>query len=168
MLAGFLDAVGVVPGSLDDAGIAAFAFGVELSRVGDVGHDAVEDQFLLVRGKSRVIGPADDADGPLELDPVGVDPGVRGGGADQGRAADQVSGVRRGVHLQREAPRGLRGSRADQPRPPGLPSALVRLAQTAPGRRPMEGGTACNRRPGSRVTVRENATSPRETATVIR
>src|SRR2546430_7555469 len=42
-------------------------------------------------GKSRARGPAaDDADGPFELDPVRVDAGVRGGGADQG--ADGVVG----------------------------------------------------------------------------
>src|ERR1039457_6503940 len=41
--------------------------------------------------KSRAVGPAaDDADGPLELDPVRVDPGGGGGGADQG--ADRVVG----------------------------------------------------------------------------
>ena len=51
VLAGFLDAVGVVPGALDDAGVAALAFLVELARVGDVGHDAFEELFLLVRGK---------------------------------------------------------------------------------------------------------------------
>src|SRR6266567_4360700 len=42
-------------------------------------------------GKSRASGPAaDDADRPLELDPVRVDARVRGGGADQG--ADRVVG----------------------------------------------------------------------------
>src|SRR2546428_4114500 len=42
-------------------------------------------------GTSRARGPAaDDADGALELDPVRVDAGVRGGGADQG--ADGVVG----------------------------------------------------------------------------
>src|SRR5712691_419277 len=42
-------------------------------------------------GKSRAGGPAaDDADGSLELDPVGVDAGRGGGGADQG--ADRVVG----------------------------------------------------------------------------
>src|SRR5450755_5132363 len=42
-------------------------------------------------GKSRVGGPAaDDADGPPELDPVGVDSGAGGGCADQG--ADGVVG----------------------------------------------------------------------------
>src|ERR1035438_7645636 len=42
-------------------------------------------------GKSRAVGPAaDDADGSLELDPVRVDAGRGGGGADQG--ADGVVG----------------------------------------------------------------------------
>src|SRR5260370_32291913 len=42
-------------------------------------------------GKSRASGPAaDDADGPLELDPVRVDADARGRGADQG--ADRVVG----------------------------------------------------------------------------
>src|SRR6266536_3153402 len=42
-------------------------------------------------GKSRVSGPAaDDADGPLELDPVRVNAGRGGGCADQG--ADRVVG----------------------------------------------------------------------------
>src|SRR5271169_1210491 len=42
-------------------------------------------------GKSQVGGPAaDDADRPFELDPVRVDPGRGGSGADQG--ADRVVG----------------------------------------------------------------------------
>src|SRR5260370_9819806 len=42
-------------------------------------------------GKGRASGPAaDDADRPLELDPVRAGAGVRGGGADQG--ADRVVG----------------------------------------------------------------------------
>jgi hypothetical protein len=41
-----------VPGALDDAGVASFAFRVELPRVGDSGHDAVEELFVLVRGKA--------------------------------------------------------------------------------------------------------------------
>src|SRR5712691_1274148 len=41
-------------------------------------------------GKSRADGPADDAQGALELDPVRVDPGAGGGGADQG--AERVAG----------------------------------------------------------------------------
>jgi hypothetical protein len=84
VLAGLLDAVGVVLGALDDTRVAAFPFRVELPRVGDGGHDPVKELFPLIRGKSRVISPADDADGPLELHPVRVDAGVRRGGADQG------------------------------------------------------------------------------------
>src|SRR5215471_19897751 len=41
-------------------------------------------------GKSRADGPADDAQGALEPDPVRVDPGAGGGGADQG--AERVVG----------------------------------------------------------------------------
>ena len=52
VLAGFLDAVGVVPGSLDDGRVAAFAFRVELPRVGDVGHNVAEEPFVLLRGKA--------------------------------------------------------------------------------------------------------------------
>ena len=50
VLARLLDPVGVVPGSLDDARVAAFAFLVELPRVGDGGHDAAEEPLSLVRG----------------------------------------------------------------------------------------------------------------------
>src|SRR5712691_7219330 len=46
--------------------------------------------FCWSGGKSRASGPAaDDAGGPLELDPVGIDAGVRRGGAGQG--ADRVA-----------------------------------------------------------------------------
>jgi hypothetical protein len=51
VLAGFLDGVVVVAGALDDAGVAALAARVEVLRVGDLGHDAVEDALVLVRGK---------------------------------------------------------------------------------------------------------------------
>jgi hypothetical protein len=49
--------------------------GVEVLRAGDAGHDRGEDAFLVLRGEGRrVNGPAaDDADGPLESDPVRVD-----------------------------------------------------------------------------------------------
>jgi hypothetical protein len=57
VLAGLLDTVGVVPGSLDDARVAAFAFLVELPRVGDAGHDAVEEPLPLVRGEKPGHGP---------------------------------------------------------------------------------------------------------------
>ena len=51
VLAGFLDRVVVVAGALDHAGVAALAALVELLRVRDGGHDAVEDALALVRGK---------------------------------------------------------------------------------------------------------------------
>ena len=51
VLAGFLDAVGVVAGALDDAGIGALAAAVQPPRVGDLGHDPVQELLLLVRGK---------------------------------------------------------------------------------------------------------------------
>src|ERR1700745_3322428 len=57
-------------------------------------------------GKSRVGDPAaDGADGPLELDPVGVDAGRRGGGADQG--ADRVVGQEVAPDLLLDHVRGL-------------------------------------------------------------
>ena len=49
VLAGFLDAVGVVPGAFDDAGVTALAPLIEVLRAGDGGHDAAEDAFPLVR-----------------------------------------------------------------------------------------------------------------------
>ena len=51
VLAGFLDAVGVVACALDDAGVGALAPGVEVLRAGDGGHDAAEGPFSLVRGE---------------------------------------------------------------------------------------------------------------------
>jgi hypothetical protein len=52
----------------------------------DVGHDRGEDAFLVLRGEGRRAGgPADDADGPLEFDPVRVDARFGDGPADQGR-----------------------------------------------------------------------------------
>ena len=57
VLAGFLDGVVVVAGALDDAGVAALAPFVELRRAGDVGHDAVEDALLPVRGEKPGPGP---------------------------------------------------------------------------------------------------------------
>jgi hypothetical protein len=57
---------------------------------GDVGADIVQDVLALVK-ESRVGDPAPDgADGPLELDAVGIDSGAGGRGADQG--ADCVAG----------------------------------------------------------------------------
>ena len=49
VLAGFLDAVVVVAGALDDAGIGALAPLVQVLRAGDVGDDAFE-RPLPVRG----------------------------------------------------------------------------------------------------------------------
>jgi hypothetical protein len=66
-------------------------------------------------GKSRADSPAHDPQGAPELDPVRIDPGVRGGGADQG--ADRVMG-------QQVAPDLL----LDQFRAPG-PQDLSRAAQ---------------------------------------
>jgi hypothetical protein len=50
-VAGFLDVVGVVAGSLDDAGIGALAPLVQVMAAGDVGLDLVQDVLLLVRGE---------------------------------------------------------------------------------------------------------------------
>lgn len=50
VLAGFPDGVGVVPGALDGAGVGALAAGIEMLRAGDLGGDASEGAFLLVRG----------------------------------------------------------------------------------------------------------------------
>ena len=50
-LASFLDAVGVVPGALDDPRVAALAPLVEVLRAGDRGYDAAEGALALVRGK---------------------------------------------------------------------------------------------------------------------
>src|SRR5258708_27498644 len=95
-------------------------------------------------GKSRVSGPAaDDADGALELDPVGVDAGGGGGCADQG--ADRVGGEQvapdllphhvrrlRAQYLPRAAEIGLEllvpglvlsGKAGGVPRPPPLRAA---------------------------------------------
>src|ERR1035438_427480 len=58
-------------------------------------------------GKSRAVGPAaDDADGLLELDPVRVDAGRGGRGADQG--ADGVVGEQVSPDLLPHHVRGLR------------------------------------------------------------
>ena len=50
MVGGFLDAVGVVPGALDDAGIGAFAAFVQVPGAGDLGDGAFE-RALPVRGE---------------------------------------------------------------------------------------------------------------------
>src|SRR5579864_2573674 len=66
-------------------------------------------------GKSRADGPADDAQGPLELDPVRVDAGRGGRGAGQG--ADRVVGQQVAPDLLLCHGRGLRAqylSRAAQ------------------------------------------------------
>src|SRR2546428_14143879 len=76
-------------------------------------------------GKSRASGPAaDDADGPFELDPVRVDAGVRGRGADQG--ADRVVGEQVAPDLLPHHVRGLRAQ--DLPR-----AAQVGLELGVPG-----------------------------------
>ena len=49
---GFLDAVGVVPAALDDAGVGALAALVQVAGAGDVRHHAGERQVALVRGKA--------------------------------------------------------------------------------------------------------------------
>lgn len=75
LVAGLLDAVGVVAGSLDHSRVGPVAaLGVEVLLAGDVGHDSGEDALLVFRGKCRRVGglAADDADGALEFDPVGV------------------------------------------------------------------------------------------------
>jgi hypothetical protein len=51
VVAGFLDAVGVVPGALDDAGVGAVAAGVEVVLAGDAGHQPGEDALAVIRGK---------------------------------------------------------------------------------------------------------------------
>jgi hypothetical protein len=51
VVAGFLDVVGVVAGSLDDAGVGALAALVQVLGAGDVGGDLVEDVLTLVRGE---------------------------------------------------------------------------------------------------------------------
>src|SRR6516165_1372947 len=68
-------------------------------------------------GKSRADGPADDPEGPGELDPVRVDPGCGGRGAGQG--ADRVVGQQVAPDLLLDQGRGLRAqhpSRAAQVR----------------------------------------------------
>ncbi len=51
LVAGSLDAVGVVAGSFDDAWVGPVAArGVEVALAGDVGPDRSEDVFVLVRG----------------------------------------------------------------------------------------------------------------------
>ena len=67
------------------------ALRVEVLLPGDVGLDRGAEVFCLLRGKGRrADGPADDADGAGEADPVRVDVGFGGGLADQ-RADRMVS-----------------------------------------------------------------------------
>ena len=79
-----------MPGAFDDAGVGAVPpLGIEVAPAGDVGLDGGAGFIGVLRGKGRRgDGPAGDADGPDELDPVGVDVGLGGGLADQG--ADRV------------------------------------------------------------------------------
>ena len=51
VVTGFLDVVGIVARSLDDAGIGALAALVQVPAAGDVGLDLVSDVLSLVRGK---------------------------------------------------------------------------------------------------------------------
>jgi hypothetical protein len=51
VVAGLLHVVGVVAGSLDDAGVGALAALVQVLAAGDVGGDLAEDAPALVRGK---------------------------------------------------------------------------------------------------------------------
>jgi hypothetical protein len=50
VVAGFLDAVGVVPGALDDAGVGAVAAGVEVVLAGDAGYQPGEDALAVWSG----------------------------------------------------------------------------------------------------------------------
>src|ERR1700677_3227129 len=78
-------------------------------------------------GKSRVSGPAaDDADGALELDPVRVDAGVRGGCADQG--ADRVVGEQVSPDLLPDHVRGLRAQYLPRAAEAGLELLVPGLA----------------------------------------
>ena len=51
VVAGSLDAVGVVAGPLDDAGIGPLSPLVQVRGAGDAGPDLFEDVLALVRGK---------------------------------------------------------------------------------------------------------------------
>jgi hypothetical protein len=102
------------------------ALRVEVLFPGDVGYDAGEHAFPVVRGEGRrVSGPAaDDPDGALEFDPVGVDACFGGGLADQG--TDRVVGEQVAVDLLADH------IRAPGPQhPPG--AAQVRLELGVPG-----------------------------------
>jgi hypothetical protein len=82
VLTGLLDAVGVMPGALDDAEIRALAPLVQVLQAGDICDDAFK-RPLLIRGGQIIDPAADDADGPLEFHPVGIDARSGRGGADQ-------------------------------------------------------------------------------------
>src|SRR5215470_2996767 len=93
-------------------------------------------------GKGRADGPADGLDGALELDPVGVDAGGGGGGADQG--ADGVVGQQVAPYFLLDHVRGLRAQHLRGPgrvrldlavRPLVLPALAV-----GPGERGGRGG----------------------------
>jgi hypothetical protein len=52
VVAGFLDAVGIMPSSFDDARVGAVpAAGIEILRRRDVGHDPGQDGACPVRGE---------------------------------------------------------------------------------------------------------------------
>jgi hypothetical protein len=87
----FLEVVSTGAPALDGAGVGAVpAAGVEVPLPRDLLPDLGEERLSPLRGESRADGPADDADGPGEADPVGVDPGGGGGVADQ--RADRPAG----------------------------------------------------------------------------
>src|ERR1700674_1625749 len=93
-------------------------------------------------GKSRVSGPAaDDADGPLELDPVGVDARGGGGCADQGAdgvVGEQVAPDLLPHHVRRFGPEYFPPASQGglQPLVPGLllPPLVVAAGEDSPGR----------------------------------
>ena len=123
VVAGSLDAVGVVPGALDDPRVGPVAARrVEVAAARDAGHDPVQSALPLLRGKA---GPAaDDADGALELDPVRVHPGRGGRLADQG--ADGVVRQQVAVDLLPDHVRFLRPQHLPRP-------AQIRLQLPVPG-----------------------------------
>jgi len=93
VVTGPFDPAGVAAGPLDHPGIGPVPPpGVEVLSASDAGRDRGEDAFLLLRGKRPPAGglAADDADGPLELDPVRVDAGLGRGFQLQNVTANRV------------------------------------------------------------------------------
>jgi hypothetical protein len=68
VVAGFLDAVGVGAGALDDAGVAALVSAVQVLAAGDVGLG--EGVLALVMVRDEKAGSADGADDSLVPDAV--------------------------------------------------------------------------------------------------